>query len=167
MRLPEDSTITEEARIIRPSHIPNACLHPWPIKSLRSYSFHLPSQCFPSSPSLLASWLPSILSRSWQPHKTSWRPPAFSPVLLSVSLARGTPEFRSEKKRITLLQWGRETLHLTCDQALLFLLVREGLERSLPSFPTNSSPVPRGPGGKEGPDRRLRSTAQLNLTRLI
>ena len=30
---------------------------------------------------------------------------------------------------------------LTCDQALLFLLV---------------SPVPRGPGGKEGPDRRLR-----------
>ena len=44
-------------------------------------------------------------------------------------------------------------LVLTCDQALLFLPGREGLERS--TFPTNLSPVPYGPGGKEGPDRRL------------
>ena len=36
--------------------------------------------------------------------------------------------------------------------ARLFLLDREVLERSLS---THSSPVPHGPGGKEGPDRRL------------
>ena len=36
---------------------------------------------------------------------------------------------------------------LTSDQALLFLQVGEGLERG---FPTNSSPVPHGPGGQDG-----------------
>ena len=51
---------------------------------------------------------------------------------------------------------------VTQPQALPFLLIREGLERSLSEpglyFPTNSSPVSRGPGGKEEPDRRLGGT---------
>ena len=41
---------------------------------------------------------------------------------------------------------------LTCDQALLFPPVREGLEKK--------SPVPLGPGGKGGPGRRLRRTVR-------
>ena len=47
---------------------------------------------------------------------------------------------------------------LTCGQALLFLLVREGLKKSLSK---NSCPVPRGPGGKEEPDRRLAANSQI------
>ena len=47
---------------------------------------------------------------------------------------------------------------LACDQALLFLLVREGLESSLSE--TNSSPVPHGPGRKEGPHFRPVRTAE-------
>ena len=45
-----------------------------------------------------------------------------------------------------------EDFGVACDQALLFFLVGEGLERSLSE---NSSPVPHGSGGKEWPDRKL------------
>ena len=45
-----------------------------------------------------------------------------------------------------------EDFGVTCDQALLCLLVREGLERILSE---NSSPDPNGQVGREGPDRRL------------
>ena len=48
----------------------------------------------------------------------------------------------------------------TAAGGILFLLVREELERTIP---TNSSPVPRGPGGRKGPGRRLLAEVKPTL----